>query len=66
MNIKFDYTLNNSLYHLLKACYENPKNRELDKGIDMLIEYMQLNELDRDVDAIVELVMKECVKNERE
>lgn len=64
MELKFNYTLNNSLYHLLKACDINPNNRELDKGVDMLIEYMQLNELDRDVDAIVEAVIKERNGNE--
>ena len=62
--MNFNYKLNTALYHLLKALDLNPNNRRLDIGIDILIEYMQESGLNRDVDNIVQAVIKERESNE--
>ena len=62
--MNFNYKLNNALYQLLKALELNPNNRRLDIGIDILIEYMQESGLNRDVDNIVQAVIKERESNE--
>ena len=64
--MNFNYKLNNALYQLLKALELNPNNRRLDIGIDILIEYMQESGLNRDVDNIVQAVIKERESNEWE
>ena len=62
--MNFNYKLNTALYHLLKALDLNPNNRELDVGIEILIEYMQESGLDKYVDVIVQTVIKERESNE--
>ena len=62
--MNFNYKLHNALYQLLKALELNPNNRRLDIGIDILIEYMQESGLNRDVDNIVQAVIKERESNE--
>ena len=64
--MNFNYKLNNALYHLLTALDLDPNNRRLDIGIDILIEYMQESGLNRDVDNIVQAVIKERESNEWE